>query len=237
MFAVFDDENPALHERFGSAPLHAQVRQTAWGFSEPDSVLFVRYEIGNLSAEPWTDAFLGLWADVDLGTAANDRVACDLPRQMGITYTSPLPKEREDRFGGAQPALGIRLLAAPGDAGMSAFPLILKSDTEPTSALEAYNLLQGLNVNGAAFFDSTAQSTTRHVLTGDPISGQGWIEAYSSDKRMLISTGPLVVNPGEFVSLTIGIVIARSSEPLDAVTALRSASDALAQARELWDFF
>lgn len=235
MFAVFDDENPAIHERFGSAPLHAQVRQTSWGFSEPDSVLFVRYEVGNLSPEPWTDAYLGVWADIDLGHAANDRNACDLPRQLGITFTSPLTAERETLFGSAQPALGIRLLSTPDNAGLFAFPLIQKSITEPSDAMEAYNLLQGLNIDGEAFFDSTAQATTRYVLTGDPISEQGWIETYSSDKRMLLSTGPLVVDPGEFVSLTIGIVLARAREPFDALTAVRAASDGMAEARDRWD--
>lgn len=235
MFAVFDDQNPASHDRFGSAPLDAQVRQTAWGFSETDSVLFVRYEVGNLSPESWTDVYLGVWADIDLGSAQNDRNACDLRRQLGITFTSPLAPERETQFGSAQPALGIRLLSTPGDAGLFAFPLIQKSITEPSDALEAYNLLQGLNVDGTAFFDSTSQSTTRYVFTGDPISEQGWIETHSSDKRLLLSTGPLVIAPGEFVSLTIGIVLARAREPFDALTAVRSASDAMAEARDRWD--
>lgn len=231
-WTAFDDSDSDGHTTpFHSAPLGAEVRETIWGFSQPDSALFVRYQLTNVSSTPWQDAYLGIWCDGDLGSAANDMAGYDGARSLGYFYTSPA--KPESLWGAAQPSLGITLLDGP--SGVSAFPLVRKTDTEPENAAEAYELLRGVNVDGQPFVDPTTQEVTRFTLDGDPVTATGWVETIASDKRALLDLGPLTIAPGQTVAVTIGIVCARNAGALASLTRLRAAVDAIRANPGLWD--
>jgi len=224
-WTAYQDNDPTRHTIFDTPPLGAEVRQTVWGTAAVDSVLYQRFDVKNASADAWSDAYLGIWVDPDLGFAANDLVGCDVPLSMGYVYTAASPLETA--WGAYQPACGIVLLETPQDAGFFAFPRVWKGDTEPENAAEAYNLLQGLNVNGEAFLDSTSGEPTRFTASGDPVAGTGSIEHVAADRRMMLVTGPLTFSPGDSATLVYAIVFARAAERLAAVTALRQAAGTL----------
>ncbi len=219
-WTAYDDLDRNLHAKFGSGPLGAIVRATIWGSAQPDSVLLIDLDIQNAGTSTWDGTLLGIWADADIGDAQNDLVGCDVGLKMGYTYTAP--SFPETRFGAFQPALGILLLQTPSDSGFYAFPRIWKAWNEPHTAVDAYNLLQGLNIDGTAYRDSTTGEPTRYTASGDPVAGTGSIEHVPADRRMLVVTGPLTVAPGARISLQYAILFARDRDALHAITRLRA---------------
>jgi hypothetical protein len=221
---ALDDSDPSSHTVLHSDPLQAEVRETVWAETALDSVLFVRFQVTNVSSATWEDLRLGIWCDADVGMAANDLVGSDPARQLGYTYTAAAP---ETIWGAWQPAVGFTFLETPEDAGMTAFPQLLKGWGEPNTAPEAYNLLHGLDKLGAGFVDPTTQEVTVLAVSGDPVSGTGWYETYPMDRRLLMSTGPFVAQPGRTLTLTVALVAARARRAHENVTALRAAVDAV----------
>jgi hypothetical protein len=233
-WTAYDDFDPGLHVRFGSHPLGAVVRETVWGFPQPDSALFARYQVQNASDSRWDEVLVGVWVDADVGDPENELVGCDIERSLGYAYTAPgVP---ETGFGTFQPAMGVLLLATPEDAGFYAFPRIWKAENEPHSAAEAYNLLQGRNLDGSAYQDSTTGQVTRFTASGDPVAGTGSIEHVPADRRMLVVAGPVSVEPEAVISLTCAILFGRDPDALRAITRLWSAADSVRSERTLWDF-
>lgn len=234
-WTAHDDRDAARHTRFGSAPLGATVRFTAWGQAHADSVLFVHLQVRNEGDRTWDDTLLGIWVDADLGNAQNDLVGTQVDEAIGYTYTAPgVP---EDRFGVHQPALGIRLLKTPHDIGYYAFPRIWKAENEPGAAAEAFALLRGRNRDGSAYHDSTTGEPTRYTASGDPLQGTGSIEHVPADRRMLLVTGPVTVAPGDSLSLVYGIFFARDPDPYRALAKMRNMAATIAQEPGLWDLF
>lgn len=230
-WTAHDDLDPARHSLLHSLPLGAQVRRTIWAFHQPDSVLFESFEIRNVSNQRWSDTWLGLWCDPDAGWANNDRIGCDPTLDLAYVWTAP--EEPESTWAARQPAVGIVLLDTPEERRLTAFPRILKNTNEPQTALEAYRLQQGIDVDGSDFVDPVTGQPTLHCLSGDPVSGTGWIDAGSYDRRMMPCTGPFEVAPGASVTLTVAIIVSMHGDPLAAVTGLKTAA-ATVRANPAW---
>lgn len=69
----------------------------------------------------------------------------------------------------------------------------------------------------------TGQVTT-FAFSGDPESGNGWIELGASNNRFIQSLGPCTINPGDTQSIVIAQLIARGSSNLNSVSRLKSLS-------------
>jgi len=230
-WTAHDDLDPARHSLLHALPLGAQVRRTIWAFHQPDSVLFERFEIRNVSSEQWSDTWLSLWCDPDAGRANNDRIGCDPTLDLGYVWTAP--EEPESTWAARQPAVGILLLDTPEERRLTAFPRILKNSNEPQTALEAYRLQRGIDIDGSLFVDPVTGQPTVYCLSGDPVSGTGWVDADSYDRRMMPSTGPFDVPPGASVTLTVAILVSMHRDPLAAVTGLKNAAAAV-RANPAW---
>ncbi len=234
-WTAHDDLDPARHTLFASLPLGAQIRRTIWAYHQPDSVLFERFEIRNVSNQAWSGTYLGLWCDTDVGLVNNDRIACDPDLDLGYAWTDP--ETPESAWGTRQPAVGVLLLETPNDLRLTAFPRILKNTTEPQSSLEAYRLLRGVNVDGAPFTDPTTEEATSFCLAGDPVTGEGWVDAGDYDRRMMLCTGPFDLPPAASVSLTVAIILSMHRDPLAAITGLRAAAGTVRANPAWWDHF
>lgn len=75
----------------------------------------------NKSGTTFTDVYISLWADVDLGYAGDDLAGCDTTLNLGYVYNS---QERDDvYYPGSPPALGFSLLKGAEISGSYDLPM------------------------------------------------------------------------------------------------------------------
>src|SRR5262249_18020113 len=93
LWTVFNDADPAKHTHLAgkTPPLGVEVQQTVYALNRPGAAgqaIILEYHLTNKSANAITDAYVSLWADPDLGGAADDLVGCDVPRGLGFCYNA-----------------------------------------------------------------------------------------------------------------------------------------------------
>jgi len=84
IFFVFNDMSLTGRETGNSTPMGIEVHGMAYAFLPYDSVnansIFFTYKIFNRANVDYTDVYLGIWADFDIGNAWDDYVQCDVDR-------------------------------------------------------------------------------------------------------------------------------------------------------------
>jgi hypothetical protein len=191
--------------------------------SPAERTVFLRYKILNKGSNFLDGLHVGMWSDPDLGGAIDDLIGGDSSRGMGYVYNGA---SVDDQYGGMPPALGIDLLAGPGGLGGTAF-IHYPNGAGPQDGVQTYNNLQGFQPSGAPIIDPTTGLPTKFEVTGDPVAGTGWLDASPSDKRMLLSTGPTTLSPGQSLEATYAIVIGQGSNRLSSILGLRCDDDAI----------
>src|SRR5262249_26151114 len=93
--------------------------------------------------------------------------------------------------------------------------------TDPNSFTTTYNALQGRLADGSLPIDPTTGLGTEFMFSGDPAAGTGWIDTQPADKRMLLSTGPVTLAPGQEQTLLVAVMVGAGSNRLASVTALK----------------
>jgi hypothetical protein len=95
-------------------------------------------------------------------------------------------------------------------------------------ARQYYNLLQGKMNDGSLWINPITGDSTIFPLSGDPVESIGWYEGLGwpggprgADRRLMISSGPFTMLPGDSQEVVIAIVIARGEDYLDSITELR----------------
>lgn len=223
LWCVYNDADPTLHgnEAGFSAPLGVEVRQTVFGFDRPDplgSTVFLRYQIANRGANTLDSMYVSLWSDPDVGDFTDDLVGCDSTRGLGFAYNADHP----DRvYGAAAPAVGYVVIrgpiAAPGDTlGLSSFTRYI-GGIDPVTAQQSYWYMQGLDLAGNPIVNPATGFVTRTMMSGDPLTGRGWVDLYGSDKRMMLTSGPVRLAPGDTTELVAAIVIGPGQDALSSV--------------------
>ncbi len=238
LFSVYNDMDPGKHTVFNTAPLGVEVQQTVYGYGSGSTALentvFFVYKIINKGSHTWENAYISVWADPDLGYYMDDFAGVDVSRGLGYLYNADNfddPNDSNPGYGTPPPALGIDMLrgaflSTPIQAftyhtgiGGSA-PL-----DDPQNAQEAYNYMQGLKSDGSPFMDGGTPTT--FPLSGDPVTGTGWVDAGEADRRIMLSTGPITLKPGESRQVIAALIMAAGSDNIDSITELRNASDAV----------
>jgi hypothetical protein len=210
-------------------PLGVEVQLTAFAYSSPgpaDRTIFLRYKIINKGGNTLQNFYVGMWSDPDLGGATDDLVGCDPGRSLGYVYNST---NADALYGSTPPALGIDVLQGPtGDGGapipMTAFSKYFNG-TDPDNFAKTYNSLRGLNSNGTQITDPVTLLPTTFEVSGDPIAGTGWIDTLPSDRRMLVSSGPLTFLPGQTQELTYAIVVGQGTNRFDSIQQMLCTDD------------
>ncbi len=118
--------------------------------------------------------------------------------------------------------------------------------SDPRTRLEYYPMMQGLWKDGtpmtaSGFGYQTAGAETAFVWPGDSVSGECWSaendcegsQVPPSDMRIIVSTGPFQLDPGESEELVIALPFGQGASRLDSITKLRFAAEA---AQNAWDF-
>ena len=185
---------------------------------EVNNTVFTNYKIFNRSSSMYSDVYLGLHADGDLGCADDDKVGCDTNLNSFFFYNGDRIDEDCRGALGYQampPACGILF---PG-AKMSSFHYYSRSAGpvgDPRSSVDFYNYLRSYWRDGThVTYDSTGYMgtiNTNYMFPGDPSDTNQWSDVYRPfDRRGIGSTGPYDLAAGASVELDVAFVYARSA--------------------------
>ena len=192
------------------------------------------------------DTYFALFSDPDLGNFTDDYVGCDVPLSFGYVYNG---NRLDGVFNGiynlAVPAAGYDFLQGPKDTydidgdedtdeylGMTSFAYYgagaAISDPDQGSysgSLQWYNLMEGFlprpeYPTQVPYTDYITGEITKFALSGDPVSGAGWIDGYilpPGDRRMSMASGPFQLALGGSADIVLGFA---GGTGLDAVSSV-----------------
>ena len=246
-----------IHTESGGNPIGLEIRCMAYGFNTCGplaNVTFYEYEIINVGSYTLEDSYVGVWADADAGSALDDRVQCDVARNLGFAFDPPSTN------GSATHAVGINLLNGPymNPDGMDndgdGIPdneqiLMTRFNTSPDSingSAQFSYILRGKLSNGTPLCyggngeaSGGCNGTTAHFMfpgDSDPtgIGTNGvpqapWFDnnpdAVPFDRRFVMSAGPFILEPGAVHSFQYAVVMATEEDGSDPIPQLLSTSD------------
>ena len=243
LWSVYNDADPAFHFALGgrTQPLGVEVQQTTYAFSRAGALgnaIYLIFRVINKGTNVLDDAYFSFWADPDLGFFADDLIGCDTTRALGYCYNAT---DVDQVYGSQPPAVGFCLLRGPiverspgvyDTLGMTSF-IKYVNGTDPSDATETYHYMEGLNKDGSPMHieDDPGQAITTFAVTGDPVTGTGWLDQNPSDRRLAVSTGPFHMAPGDVQDIACAIVIGQGTDRLSSIADLRNEVPIVAQYR------
>ncbi len=223
--------------------LGIEVRQTAFAFAREGALgnmVFMRFRAYNKGPYDLTDMFISLWADPDLGDANDDYVGCDTLTSLGFCYNS---KADDANYGLTPPATGYDFFQGPlvpGDPsdtgiafdftefpgmknlGMVSFNRYV-NPFGPDTPTDSYEFMNGLNKDGTPVMYEG--EVTMYFNSGDPVTGEGFLDVTPDDRRFMQSTGPIDMAMGDSIEVVAAVLCGRSSDFLASITELRAIDD------------
>jgi len=245
LWAVYNDADPSAHASNAgmTAPLGVEVQQTTFAFDREEpvgNVVFLKFKIINKGPNTLDSTFVSLWSDPDLGGATDDLVGCDTSLSVGFCYNAT---NNDDIYGSTPPCVGYDFLQGPivpGDPtdtawvsgeprpGFKNLPMTAFNKyiigTDPSSAVDTWNYMRGLDAvvgQGAPYINPVTGDTTTFVMSGDPVTGTGWLDSIPADKRFMLSSGPFTMAPGDTQEVVAAIVLGRGADRLTSITAMK----------------
>ncbi|MEE9441999.1 MAG: dockerin type I domain-containing protein [candidate division Zixibacteria bacterium] len=198
------------------------------------STIYIQYKIFNKGENTINDCYISLWVDPDLGGAWDDLVGCDTTSNIFFCYNAG---EDDEFYGNTVPALGFKVLAGPlvpspgnqavfdgkfltdfKNLGMSAFQKYIRG-TDPFNFIETYRYMQGLNKMGEPYiYDG---QPVKYMHSGDPVSGIGDLDSNEIDHRMMGTTGPITMLPGDSQYVLIKMAVGQGTDHLNSITVMK----------------
>ncbi len=222
-WAVYNDLDPANHtNRAGTtAPLGIEVQQTTFAFNRLGALgntVFIRYKFINRGTNSLTNMFVSQWSDPDLGGFTDDLVACDPALGLGYVYNAT---NNDEQYGTAVPAVGYDFFVGPGPGGgMTSFNKYING-TDPNTFAKSYNYMRGLDADGNVVINPVTGQPTNFQVSGDPVTGSGWLDSNPADRRLMLSSGPFSMAPNDSQEVVAAIVIGQSSNRLRSISLMK----------------
>ena len=178
--------------------------------------IFANVNITNMNNVPYTDFYMGIQSDIDIGFYDNDYVGCDSMLSCYFLYNA---LDYDADYINNIPAQGIVFLSSPlySCSYYTATSNTVMSD--PQFPMDYYYNLRGFWKDGTPYtyggngYGGTTAS--RYVFNGDPVSGTGWTEISAlnqpGDRRVLGSIGPFTLDPGKSKCIDFAYVTGRHS--------------------------
>lgn len=247
LWAVYNDADPVQHTSpaGGTAPTGIEIRQTTFAFDRAApycNMLFFRFRLYNNGTHTIENCYVSFWSDADLGGKEDDFVACDTLLDLGFIYNSD---DDDTDYGTTPPCLGIDLLQGVAEYtgvtadtavmwgqswvgyrqyGMTAFTKYING-VDPNSPTETYDLLRCYP--GGTPYTYNAQTLT-YMHSGDPVIGSGDLDAIPTDRRLMITTGPITFRPGDSTEIVAAMILGQGADRFSSVTEMK-ACDAASQ--------
>jgi hypothetical protein len=241
LWSVYNDADDSRHTN-GSAgrtePLGLEIQQSTFAFARGGAlgnIIFIKFKIINKGGNQLDNTYVSVWADPDNGDASDDLVGCDTTLSLGYCYNEG---SNDAVYGTTPPAIGFDFFRGPivqrspgvfDTLGMTSFNKYINGE-DPTSAQEAYNLMQGLERDGAQLHvnDDPNQPITTFQFPGDPVTQTGWLDAGGNDRRLQLSSGPFNMAPGDTQEVVCAVIVGQGTNNLNSVADLKQ-KDAAAQ--------
>ena len=244
---------------YGSMPMGLEVQVLAWtGTGDPVSerTVYTSYTLINKGNGDLSSCYIGRWADPDLGYSRDDLVGIDTARATMYAYNG---KPQDAIYGAEPPAVGVTwlqtaMIPSPGDRALgrdgwregyrnvplSAFAFYINSDPvyqdpdlgDPAGTTQMYRYMMGRLYDGNPYLDPLTGLQTRFPLSGDPLTGKGWIDGVAhapSDRRMLSACGPLTIAVGDTQQVVFATTIGTGDTPLLALRQVLDNAEQLQQ--------
>jgi len=239
MWAVYNDLDSTAHSNRADGLRKAmgiEVQQTTFAFAAQgalNNTIFIKYKFINRG--PWflDEMYASQWSDPDLGGAGDDLVGCDVAESIGFVYNAT---NNDGQYGSGVPAVGFDFFKGPivggSPLGLSSFNKYINA-TDPNTADKTYNYMQGLFADGSVVIDPTTGSPTKFQVSGDPTTGTGWLDSSPADRRMMLTTGPFTMAPGDSQEIVVGIVVGQSVNRTASVALMKFYDDAAQSAFDL----
>ncbi|CAN0064914.1 unnamed protein product, partial [Laminaria digitata] len=222
-----------VHERTETEPIGLEAQGSVHAFNHRGfggNITFYSYELINKNTAPLTDAYFGLFTDIDLGNFDDDYVGSDSLLHLGYAYNSD--NEDEGGYGEAPPAIGFTFFETiladldgldndydgvfdePGEKmGASSVMEFYGGGGvtgDPNAASDFYNYMQALWKDGqpvtlGGYGRHFSNTPTKFSFSGDPVTRSFWSEFNSDGNRSPTGRGDrdLLTSTGPF-SITSG---------------------------------
>jgi len=249
-WSVFNDADPDQHNNSSgeSAPMGIEVQNTTFAFDRQGAlgnIIIIRLQIYNKGIKTLNQCYFSIWSDPDLGTAGDDLVGCDTTLGLGFVYNET---NDDSQYGEAPPALGIDFFQGPmidtlidptltkldtalmwgqkypysKNLGMTSFNKYING-TDPDDKDQTYNYMRGLTRTGEDYiYDG---QVLKFVHSGDPVTGEGDLDAAGDDRRWMQTTGPIIFRPGDSTEIYAAIIVGRGNSNLNSVTVVKQLDD------------
>ncbi len=114
IWAVYNDRgNEHLASGSDTPPIGLEVHMLVFAFNTAGDIgnsTFYKYDLFYKGTEPFTDVYVGIYSDPDLGNISDDWVGSDTDLDMGFVYNSDNDDEGSSGYGTPAPAAGYDLL-------------------------------------------------------------------------------------------------------------------------------
>lgn len=237
LWAVYNDADPTRHDNYGSGaePLGIEVHQRFWGYDRVSGafsrVIIADFKIYNRGGNRIDDCYIGIWLDPDIGFREDDMGGCDPDDDLFYAYNADYS---DNDYGTTPPAFGAKILRGPlipsaGDSavfdghkvmdyrnlGLESYSCYMNG-MDPDNDLQAYNVIQGLDISGNPSFNGSP-----YFYNGDPVTGSGDLDYFADDKKMVGGMGPFTFAAGDSQYVAIALIAGQGSSYLSSITALR----------------
>jgi len=179
------------------------------------------------------------WSDPDLGTYTDDYVGSDIDLSFGYVYNG---NALDGVFNGIYqlpvPAGGYDFLQGPitsaGDTlGMTSFTYFGAGSaigdpdlSDYLGSLQFFNLMEGYLPRPeyhvqTPWTDIATGLETKFVLSGDPVSGEGWVDGVQlppGDRRLVMASGPFQMNLGDSQDVVLALIGGMGADAISSVT-------------------
>jgi hypothetical protein len=265
VFWIYNDAGNTHTQSSRSTPIQMEVQVQAFAYQTNDELndmTFQRYKLINYAKTDIEETYFAMWVDPDLGCHTDDYIGCDTSRNLMYVYNQDaVDGTNGDRcdgevptYGSKVPILGVDYFRGPKnefgkELGMSSFTYYMNGGvcnplpgmTDPSTAVEYYNLLTGKWKDGTPFsyggngYDPANTQPIRYAFVDSPNNPSGWSMCLPTpqpcgDRRTIQATGPLKLKTGAINELIVGVPwVADQAYPCPDIRRLQEADD-IAQA-------
>jgi len=207
-----DDINEAT---VGRNKMKAEVHSLVYGYNEPtDSALyntvFVQYKIKNKSIYNYSNVYMGVYDDIDIGDAWDDYIGVDTSTNAYYIYNGD---DYDDVYGSHIPAQGVAFLSSKMTSS-TYFNNTFGITGDPETPMEYFNVLTGYWRDGSPYTDGGTgyggTTPVNYVFTGNPESPTDWNEAFigntPGDRRGVGIVGPFTLDLGQEICIDVAHV-------------------------------